>query len=356
MNKWIAGAFLVGVSILGGALAGHYSVYQSKTGRHLTASLSSVTSESDFPQAKVSFESREDPITLLFVGDIMLSRFIQTQIERHGNDYTFPFASSSDIVAAADISFGNLEGSISDEGENQGSMYSFRANPRVIEGLTHAGFDVLSLANNHILDWGKEALVDTISILKENNIIPIGAGTTASDANECARITVKGTTFCFLAFTNLYPSSLAATKNTPGISDFNLEKIKDQIAAIKSKKSTVNDNIIVISLHWGDEYQSVSNALQQRIAHELAVAGADVIVGHHPHVPQEVEEFENENGDRGVIAYSLGNFVFDQNFSKETMEGRAMEITIKNHHIDAIRYFKTPMNEFYQPRFELLYD
>lgn len=342
MNKWFIAGILGILAIVIGAFIGSASL-NTVSQERLTASIQSTKKQQG---EAVIDSSSNDPISLLFVGDIMLSRFIQTQIERHENDYKFPFELSSDVVRSADMAFGNLEGPISNRGKNQGSMYSFRAAPRVIEGLLSAGFDVLSLANNHIFDWGTDAFIDTLSILKENGIIPIGAGRNIQEANECAFFVAKGTTICFLAFTNLYPLSLSATSNKPGISVFDIEKITAYIADIKKQKKA---DIVIVSLHWGDEYQNTSNASQQKNAHELAVAGADIIVGHHPHVPQEVEEFENKNGHKGVIAYSLGNFIFDQGFSKETMNGLVMRVVLKDKHIDQIYYGTAAMNAYFQP-------
>ena len=121
--------------------------------------------------------------TLLFVGDIMLSRSVGA-VMRKENDFAHPFRLVADTLRKADIAFGNLEGPISVRGEKQGSIYSFRADPRVAEGLTLAGFDVLSLANNHSMDWGRDALQDTRTTLEDNDIKPVGAGMDERQANE----------------------------------------------------------------------------------------------------------------------------------------------------------------------------
>lgn len=284
--------------------------------------------------------------SLIFVGDIMLSRSVQKQIERNGNDYSFPFASSSEFLKSSDFTFGNLEGPISDQGKDQGSIYSFRSNPRVVEGLISAGFDVVSLANNHIWDWGKEALKDTINILKNNKIMPVGAGINYQDANNEKMLVISNgslgekTRIGFLAFTNLYPKSLIATEDSPGISNFDIENIKNQILKIKEGKSA---DLVVVSVHWGEEYQQQSNMLQQSIAHQLIDAGADIIIGHHPHVIQEVEQYKGK-----WVFYSLGNFIFDQNFSKETMEGLVAKVTLVRDTIEKVDFYKSKLNRQYQ--------
>jgi len=170
---------------------------------------------------KLSSTLSDPRYSLLFMGDIMLSRSVGKEMFAR-NDFEYPFLKIADTIRAADFAFANLEGPISNRGANQGSKYSFRANPRATEGLTHAGFDALSVANNHILDWGTLALEDTLQILKENKIAPIGAGRNYEEANEPkifilgdlpARINDSshlGGQFALLAYTNLYPQSLEA--------------------------------------------------------------------------------------------------------------------------------------------------
>ena len=279
----------------------------------------------------------------MFVGDIMLSRGITKQIEKY-QDNRYPFLKIASTTQSADLTFGNLEGPISSRGRNQGSIYSFRAKPEAVEGLKFAGFDILSLVNNHIWDWGKEALEDTIDILKENEIEPVGIDRNYEEANApvifeinlqtsdipkindnirmsdvqrlnwdigSPKIESYITKIAFLAYTNLYPNSFKANGNSAGISDFDIEKIKNEIKYLKESQTA---DIVVISFHWGEEYQTRSNKTQQNIAHGLIEAGADLIVGHHPHIIQEIEQYQD-----CWIAYSLGNFVFDQSFSEETM-------------------------------------
>lgn len=291
-------------------------------------------------------KDKNSTTTLLFVGDIMLSRFIGEIMGKNKN-YSFPFEFVNKDLKEADLVFGNLEGPISDKGKNQGSIYSFRADPRVIEGLIESGFDVLSIANNHIFDWGKEALLDTINILKENKISYIGGGENYQDANEMKIKEINGIKFGFLGLTNLYPKSFWAKDNQAGLTEFNEDEIVKKIK--KAKENKVAD-IIIISLHWGEEYQTVSNKFQKDLAHKLIDFGADIIVGHHPHVAQEVERYKN-----GVIFYSLGNFVFDQNFSEETMHGLVAEIKLKNAKIDKVNIYKSQMNKFYQPSIKFSY-
>lgn len=283
--------------------------------------------------------------TLIFVGDIMLSRGVAWSIGKYGGgDVRHPFLKIADTMRSADLAFGNLEGPISSRGKNQGSEYSFRANPKVIEGLTFAGFDVLSVANNHIWDWGSEALEDTVDLLSENGIKPVGAGRNFDEANQPAIFSVGSTRIAFLAYTTLYPQSLEATAEHPGISSFRQEKAASEIKKIKESKIA---DLVIVSLHWGEEYATQASEEQKTIAHALVDAGADLIIGHHPHVVQEVERYKNS-----WIAYSLGNFVFDQGFSKETMEGLVLKVSVRNKKISAVEAVKTKISREFEPYIE----
>ncbi len=280
----------------------------------------------------IPFVSREPEIktaTLLFVGDIMLSRKVGSLIAAY-NDPGFPFVHISSTLRAADLTFGNLENPISNRGANQGSIYSFRANPKVTEGLQSSGFDVLSVANNHIFDWGREALVDTLDILRAHGIEPIGAGRNLVEANGPYIKKVGDAKIAFFARTPLYPKSLTATTSTPGVGKFDVSEMKQMIS--DSRKEV---DLVVMSLHWGEEYKTHSNESQRQMAHEFIDAGAHLIIGHHPHVVQELEQYKG-----GWIIYSLGNFVFDQDFSKETMEGEMLEVTLRGTQIEKVTTIK----------------
>ncbi len=292
--------------------------------------------------------------TLVFVGDIMLSRAVGRKIEKE-NDPRFPFVKIAEVLRSADFAFGNLEGPISSRGNNQGSIYSFRADPRVIEGLKFAGFDVLSLANNHILDWGNSALEDTIRILKENGIQAVGAGMDYAEANTPAIFAIRDVRLAILAYTTLYPKSLEAKGEGAGISSFDLENAAEKINGLKNSGAA---DIVVVSLHWGEEYKTAPSDTQRAIAHALVDAGAEVIVGHHPHVVQEIEMYSPSTSSRlssrtSWIAYSLGNFVFDQGFSEETMAGLMLKITVRNKGIFSVETIKTRISPDFTPHIEL---
>ena len=312
----------------------------------------SVARELEFiERTSNSFQSfdrfKKEPYTILFAGDIMLTRGVAGKVERFGEgDYTYPFVYITDVLQSADIAFANLEGPISSRGKNQGSIYSFRMEPKVIAGLTFAGFDVLSVANNHIWDWGSDALEDTLNILEVNNIIPVGAGRNYAEANTAKTVALGNTKIAFLAYTNLMPQSLQAIKDAPGLSEFNFLAITERI-----KKAKAENDIVVVSLHWGEEYEPYPTASERETAHAFVDAGADLIIGHHSHVVRDVERYVPAlDANRvGWIAYSLGNFVFDQNFSEETMRGLLLEATIQNENISNTTIIPVELTATFQP-------
>ncbi len=268
---------------------------------------------------------KPEEIKLVFVGDIMLSRKIGKLLHER-DDYAFPFASTTELIRSADIAFANLENPISTGGILSGSIYSFRAKPDTVESLNYAGFDVVSIANNHIWDYGKQAFLDTLSNLSGNGIIAVGGGENYPQAHAPKIIAIekenwsKPTRIAFLAYTNLISSFLGHASSTPAVARFNDAILQADIGLAKELA-----DVIIVSFHWGEEYETTHNREQERVAKLAIDAGANLIVGHHPHVVQEVEEY---NG--AYILYSLGNFVFDQNFSEDTGKGLLVEVTLKD--------------------------
>jgi|SRR3989344_3974939 len=263
--------------------------------------------------------SEKQSHTLLFVGDIMLSRSVGAKMARD-NDYLWPFRALVETLSSADVLFGNLESVISDKGQNVGSVYSFRADPRAIEGLQYAGFDVVSVANNHAADWTREAFADSIVRLRAADIAAVGGGLTEGEAYNGVIIERNGLRVGFLAYTDLIPLSFAAQGNQAGVARIDRDRI---VAAIQTLEAQTD--YIVVSYHFGEEYQTQSNATQQELAHYTIDAGADFVIGHHPHVTQEIELYHG-----GLIAYSLGNFVFDQHWSTATAHSMILVVTIEN--------------------------
>ncbi len=282
-----------------------------------------------------SLNSRDG--TMIFVGDIMLSRSVGALMDKKG-DYNLPFVHIAPVLRSADLAFANLENPISSRGINIGSKYSFRADPKTTQGLKYAGFDVVSIANNHMWDYGREAFLDTMVYLTDAGISFTGGGRNFEEAHKPVIKEVNGTKIAFLAYTE-FLQNVVAGKNSAGVTTWNMDQMKKDIS-VASQQS----DIIVVSFHWGDEYQTKHNQKQELFAKAAIDAGADLIIGHHPHVVQEVEQYKD-----GWIAYSLGNFVFDQTFSKETMQGLALRVNLNNSKINIVEKIDISISGDYQP-------
>lgn len=287
---------------------------------------------------------KEKPILLLFVGDVMLDRGVEWKVKQNGEDWRWPFLKIADVLKEADVAFANLESQISDRGVNVGSIYSFRADPKSIEGLIHAGFDVLSVANNHSFDYTREAFADSLLRLKHADIAYTGGGFTKEEAHLPVVKFVRGTKIGFLGYTNSGLAQWSASENQPGIAwvDWNtLEKLRQDIRAAKARV-----DILAVSIHTGNEYRTQPNEFQKTFAKTAIDEGADLIIGHHPHVVQPLEQYK-----QGWIAYSLGNFVFDQYFSEETMQGAILKVLVQDKQVKEATLLKTKLNPSYQVEF-----
>ena len=253
----------------------------------------------------------EEPLSLVAVGDIMLARYVGQIIAEESPTYPFENPEVKSVLAKADLAFGNLECPVSERGTQQDKGIEFRAAPAVLRGLYDAGFDVISLANNHTGDYGDVALMDTLDMLCAADILPVGAGGDLEEALSLRAVWVKGLRVGFLAFNDIGPHWFAATDNSPGSAWLDPE------TAVASVRAAAEEtDLLLVSCHWGKEYTSYPTPFQKRIARELVEAGADLVVGHHPHVLQAVQYF-----DSGFVAYSLGNFVFDQFFGEDVRQG-----------------------------------
>lgn len=277
--------------------------------------------------------------TLSFVGDMMLDRSVRTSVNKNfAGDYSKLFINLGELKKA-DILFGNLEGDVSNVGNNVGSKYSFRMDPIVLPALKDAGFDIVSFANNHVGDWNITAFKDTLIRLSNESILQVGAGQTKDEAEMPVIIEKNGVKFGFLGFSDVGPNWLKVTDVSPGIllaSDPNLSTI------IKNAKS--QSDVLIVSFHWGVEYEKIHNARQEVLAHLAIDSGADMIIGHHPHVIQDIETYNGK-----PIVYSLGNFIFDQYFSKDTMEGMLFTATFEGKTLKETKKQIITLNKKYQP-------
>jgi gamma-polyglutamate biosynthesis protein CapA len=245
----------------------------------------------------------EAEVTLVAVGDILLDRGVGKQIVRFGADY--PFERVGGLLREADIAFGNLECPLAAGGEKVKKRYSFRAKPEMAESLARAGFDLLSLANNHTMDCGRIGLTETMENLSRPNLRWCGAGKTRSEAEMATVLEVQGIRVAFVGFCEFVPERAFPRDDRPTILFAEEETVRRVVSAARPQA-----DVVIASFHWGIEFDSRPTEFQKGLARAAVESGADIVLGHHPHVLQPLEVMSH-NGRRALIAYSLGNFVFD---------------------------------------------
>lgn len=264
---------------------------------------------------------------LVFGGDIMLSRSVNGKMEQY-QDYTWPLFKISPLFNEADLAIANLESPflIKSNYQMKTDSFLFKANPLSVAALSLAGLDVLSLANNHILNAGEAGLRDTRKILDEAIISYVGLASSNIIIKER-----KGIKFAFLAFTYAPNSKAIASMLDISQAKTDIKKAKNQAA------------VVIVLMHAGTEYQRTPNQQQINFAHAAISAGADLVIGHHPHWVQTVENYQGK-----TIIYSLGNLVFDQMWSKETSVGLVARIYFTDQALTRIEYIPINIKDYGQ--------
>jgi len=241
---------------------------------------------------------------IAFTGDLFLGGEFVTRAEKVGTSLLSPFVDTLRITSRAGICVVNLEGPIHSGTKTRGDVMAILCNHvKILEYLKQHKKCIVNLANNHIMDFGEQGLRQTINVLKENGIPYMGAGYNIDEANREIIITEGDKRIAFVAYTSNEPHirAIIAGHNSAGCATYlDLDHTVDCIRNIKRKA-----DIICVSLHWGHEYYEYPSPDQVRIARALADAGADLIIGHHPHTIQGIEYYKYS-----LIAYSLGNFFF----------------------------------------------
>jgi poly-gamma-glutamate capsule biosynthesis protein CapA/YwtB (metallophosphatase superfamily) len=298
--------------------------------------------ESDLPHVAdvgarlmAALQRPEPPaIRIALTGDVIPARCVYDQMRRMG-DWTAPFQAMGDRLHVADITVGSLDAAISDKGTPIGcrETFSLLAPPQVVDGLVQAGFDVMSVATNHTKDCGASGpcgdatFLDTLRLLTEAGIRPAGGGRTLSEAREPVIVTVHGVRFAFLAYDDI-AAYYHAGASSPGAAPLDSETLRDDIRAARARA-----DVVIVLPHWGEEYTPIPTERQRRVGALAIESGAALVAGNHPHVVQAAEPRPG-----GYIAYALGNFVFDQDWSQETMEGALLEVTFHGARMAAVRF------------------
>jgi poly-gamma-glutamate synthesis protein (capsule biosynthesis protein) len=289
----------------------------------------------------VEYEEEYKAPTMLFVGDILTDGWVRTRINQNGLESLFPPEHRA-AFHGADIIMGNLEMAVSRRGEPMpNKQYAYRGDPEHLSLFADIGFNIMSVANNHTLDFGREAFADTLHYLTEYGIKYVGGGASLEEAREWRTFEVGGYRISFLAASRVLPNvGWYATRYQSGIFQaYDPIPLNAQITLAKEES-----DFVIVYLHWGIMYNTVPERFQRNMAYGFIDAGADLVLGAHPHV---LQSFEFYNGK--LIAYSLGNFIFES----RAMDIAALEVTVNGdgslshrlHPYHLIRQSVVPMTE-----------
>ncbi|MDO9278907.1 MAG: CapA family protein [Polaromonas sp.] len=255
------------------------------------------------------------PVSLVFAGDIVLDDTAGAMIAR-GED---PFYGLADVFASADIRIGNLECVVATIGSAGNKNFTFRAHPRTLPVLKRH-FDAVALANNHSGDYGREAFAQMLDLLKEAGLAQFGGGHNLSQAHAPLIIERKGLRIALLGYNEFMPRSFEADYNAPGIAWSEDEQVVDDI---RQARAVHGADLVIPVMHWGWENEPTSNARQRQLARLMIDAGADAVIGGHPHVTQETAQYKGK-----PIIYSVGNFVMKETDNAEQRRGWVLRLQL----------------------------
>ena len=242
-------------------------------------------------------------LTVVLTGDILLDRGVRQVIERRGADHLFSPGVDS-VLCSAQVVVGNLECPATKIEAPVFKRFIFRGEPEWLQTLHRHGFTHLNLANNHSIDQGREGLMDTRRNIQRAGMVPIGAGATMNEAVQPVLLAESPRRVYLVPSLRLALENYAYLPDQPCVSQEPMDSLLERVRMLKRADSTA---IVIVSLHWGGEHTLQPVPRQRVEAHQLIMAGADVIVCHHTHTLQTVEEFRGKK-----IYYSIGNFIFDQ--------------------------------------------
>ena len=262
----------------------------------------------------------DKPIQMLFFGDMMLDRHVGERIKKYGLDYIFEKIASStekNFFSGSELISCNLEGAVTNNGAHYNPImsYDFAFAPGLINQLKNYNFNFFNLANNHFSDQGERGIIETRENLDKLGYNYVGCRDGKVDGRSSTVVALADKKIGIAGFSMVYNK----------LDIVEAEKVVSDLASIT--------DLVIVNMHWGAEYEHRQNKVQQNMAHILIDAGADIIIGHHPHVAQGIEEYKSK-----LIFYSLGNFVFDQYFSADTQEGLAVGVSVDGGQIEFFLY------------------
>ncbi len=262
-------------------------------------------------------------------GDIMLAGSAAPVLKERGYSHPFRDRELSRLAAKADVSFANLEYPVTlHDIRCRDKAFTFRGDPETLYAIRAAGFNLLSLANNHIMDCNEEGLRETIRLCDGLGIAHAGAGENQEAAGKPALIVRGGKRFGLLAYSMTYPREFWAGPGRAGTYHPVYSRIEEDIAKAKSRV-----DILIVSFHWGEELKSEPKSYQIGLAHCAVRSGADMVLGHHPHVAQAIEIYRGK-----PIFYSLGNYAFGS-YSTKVSTGFAAEIMVQRGRIIQVNLY-----------------
>lgn len=238
-------------------------------------------------------------VVIQSAGDVMLGGRWEQQMAQ--DNYFHPFAKIAPELKKGDITLVNLEAPLTSRGtEFVDKKYRFRVRPQAVAALKKAGITTVTLANNHSMDYGPQGLLDTLQQLDRAGIGHVGAGENLAAASKAVIYDIRGTKVALLGYSLTLPLEFWAGEKRVGTAPLMEKMVKDDIAAARKQAA-----IVLVTVHWGEEGKTRLREYQPRLARMMIDAGADAVIGHHPHILQGIERYK-----RGIICYSLGNFAF----------------------------------------------
>jgi poly-gamma-glutamate capsule biosynthesis protein CapA/YwtB (metallophosphatase superfamily) len=274
------------------------------------------------------------PLVLEAVGDITFGEQVGPAIAAHGAAY--PWLRVAGLLRSADVTVGNLETAVSSRGAPQGKEFTFRGPPQALRPLAQlAGFDALTLANNHSADFGRDALLDTARHVRAAGIEPFGAGANLAAARSPALVEAGGLKVALLGYSDVNPAGFNASASTPGTSKADVPSVFSDVRAAARRA-----DVVICFMHWGMEMRPEPDLRQQQLAAACLNAGARVVLGAHPHVLGPVRM----PGRRSLIAWTLGNFVFPS--SRATARSAILQIHLAADGVRGFRLLPIVINGF----------
>ena len=255
------------------------------------------------------------PVSLVFAGDIVLDDAAGTLIENGGD----PFADFAPLFASADIRIGNLECVVATTGSAGDKNFTFRAHPRALPVLKRH-FDAMGVANNHSGDFGREAFSEMLDLLKHHQLAQFGGGNNLSEAHTPLILERKGLRIALLGYNEFMPRSFEADHDGAGSAWSEDEQV---VADILKARAVYRADIVIPVMHWGWENELTANARQRQLARTMIDAGADAVIGGHPHVTQDIEHYRGK-----PIIYSVGNFVMKETDNANQRVGWVLRLTM----------------------------